>query len=107
MYRVLLFITLLLGCFTVAAQIPVPQVNGKCPSYTMKSGDYCVPSLKPGGDTESYIVRNGRSCPYGYFKSGDYCRKGAGDAPESIPREPGKDCPYKWYKSGDYCWKGK
>jgi hypothetical protein len=55
---------------------PVPQSNGDCPSYTMKSGDYCVPKKRLGGGTTNYIVRNGSSCPFGYFKEGNYCWKG-------------------------------
>ena len=93
--------------FAASAQTPVPQVNGKCPTFTMKSGDYCVPRVQPDGGTTNYIEKSGKSCPFGYFKEGGFCRKGAGDAPESIPREARKDCPYKWYKSGDYCRKGR
>ena len=107
MFRSILFTVVLALPATLTAQSPVPQIDDKCPNYTTKSGDYCIPSLRPDGSTASYIVKSGGSCPYGYFNSGDYCVKGAGNASESIPREPGKDCPYKWYKSGDYCWKGK
>lgn len=92
--------------YLALAQSPVPQIDGKCPTGAMKSGDYCVPKLKPGSGRDSYIVRRGNSCPYGYFKEGNYCRKGTGKVPESMPRKPGTKCPHGWYKSGDYCWKG-
>jgi hypothetical protein len=106
MFQIIILNLILTLPYLAVAQSPVPQINGDCPSSTMKSGDYCVPKKRPNGTTTSHIVRNGRSCPSGYFKEGPYCWKGAGDAPESIPREKGKDCPHKWYKSGHYCWKG-
>lgn len=99
-------ILLLALSLTAAAQSPVPRVGKHCPAFTSKSGDYCVPKVRSDGSTDSYIVKSGNSCPYGYYGDGNYCRKGVGDKPESIPRESGKDCPHKWYKSGNYCWKG-
>ena len=106
MIQIILLNLLLTLPILALAQSPVPQIDGECPSFTMKSGDYCVPKKGPDGGYTSYIVKQGNSCPFGYYKSGDYCWKGAGDKPESIPRESGKDCPHRWYKSGDYCWKG-
>ncbi len=107
MIQIILLNLLLTLPLLAQAQSAFPQVDGKCPWRTMKSGDYCVPYERPYGGSQSYIVKQGNSCPYGYFESGAYCRKSVGDKPESIPREPGKDCPYKWHKAGDYCWKGE
>jgi len=107
MFKSIICTVLLTLPLLAIAQSPVPQINGSCPTGTMKSGDYCIPRLLPGGGQNSYIVKSGNSCPRGYLNASDgYCMKGAGAAPESIPRSPGKDCPYQWYKSGDYCWKG-
>ena len=108
MFQIIIINLLLTLPIMVLAQSAVPQIDGKCPWGTMKSGDYCVPKVQPGGGHHSYILKSGNNCPYGYQNVGEsYCMKGAGNEPESIPREPGKNCPYKWYKSGNYCWKGR
>ena len=106
MFQIIILNLLLTLAYLTVAQSPVPQINGNCPNYTYKSGDFCIPKRQPDGSTESYIVSQGDSCPFGYFKRDAYCVKGAGDKPESIPRESGKNCPFGWYKSGSYCRKG-
>lgn len=80
MFQIIILNLLLTLPILTLAQPPFPQIDGKCPAYTSKSGDYCVPKVDANGETSNYIVKSRNSCLNGYYNSGDWCRKGVGGA---------------------------
>jgi hypothetical protein len=78
MFQIIILNLLLTLPILTLAQPPFPQIDGKCPAYTSKSGDYCVPKVDANGETSNYIVKSKNSCLNGYYNSGDWCRKGVG-----------------------------
>lgn len=57
------------GQIVLAQGLPVPQIQGRCPTGTYSSGNSCLAT----GNTEVYVNGEG-SCPQGWTKSAKfYC----------------------------------
>jgi len=91
--------------FAAGAQAAAPIV---------REGATCPPGYYRSGeyctpssqDTKPAISRQGASCPPNFYRNGDYCVPSKVDVDPPLARQ-GSTCPPHYYRSGDYCVKGK
>jgi len=96
---------LLLCLFAAGVQAATPIV---------REGASCPPGYYRSGeyctpssqDTKPAISRQGSSCPPNYYRNGDYCVPSKKDVEPPLTRQ-GSSCPPHYYRNGDYCVKGK
>ncbi len=65
------------------------------------SGHHNYHAVRSDG-SNAPIVRQGSTCPPGYYRNGEYCQPGAGAKEPAISRE-GSVCPPGYYRNGAYC----
>lgn len=52
------------------------------------------------------IIREGPTCPAGYYRSGVYCLPSSQDSTRDALVRSGPTCPAGFYRSGSYCLRG-